>query len=154
MRADDAYTFGLFRDCGIPILLTNTPDYFEILKRANHENSRSFTQIEDDFLPSNHCIIGSMLAQNWWLSNETCLAIRQHHDLGTLLARNIPPSLNTRHMIAVAQLAEHLLQQHSGLSHTQEWFKLGHACLNLLNLSDEEVQAMLIQAAPIIEAKD
>lgn len=32
LRADDAYTFGLFRDCGIPILLTHTPGYWDILK--------------------------------------------------------------------------------------------------------------------------
>lgn len=154
LRADDAYTFGLFRDCGIPILLTHTPDYWEILNCANHETSRSFTEIEDASLPTNHAIVGSMLAQSWWLSDETCLSIRNHHGAALLHTPNIPPSLNSRYMIAVTQLAEHLLQQHSGLSFTQEWLKLGPACLQLLNLTEEDVASILAEAIPVIEAED
>ncbi len=35
VRADDAYTYGLFRDCGIPILMKKFPGYVDVLKSAN-----------------------------------------------------------------------------------------------------------------------
>lgn len=154
LRADDAYTFGLFRDCGIPILLARFPNYFDILNEANHETCRSFTAIEEITLPTNHAVVGSMLAQSWWLSDETSLSIRIHHDIAILSTPSIPPSLNSRNMIAVAQLAEHLLQLHSGLCFTQEWVKIGPACLHLLNFTEEEVKDILAEAIPVIEAED
>ena len=153
LRADDAYTFGLFRDCGIPILISRFPSYPGILNEANHDAVHSFTDIEDLSLPTNHAVIGYVLAQSWWLSEETIFAIRRHHDVDTLKSSSIPPSLNSRHMIAVAQLAEHLLQQHSGLSQTQEWVKLGPACLQLLNLNEVGLERVMAEASPVIAAE-
>ncbi len=154
LHADEAYTFGLFRDCGIPILLSRFPNYFEILNEANHDAVRCFTTIEELILPTNHAVIGYVLAQSWWLDDETILAIRQHHDIDTLNTASIPPSLNTRYRIALSQLAEHLLQQHTGRSITQEWEKLGPACMRLLNLSDDDLVSLLKEARPVIEAEE
>ena len=154
LSADDAYTFGLFRDCGIPILLSHFPEYIGILQKANHDAARSFTDIEDIELPTNHAVVGYVLAQNWWLSDETILSIRNHHNADILSTPAIPPSMNSRQMIAVAQLAEHLLQQHSGLSITQEWVKLGPACLHLLKLTEDDIKELLAEAIPVIEAEN
>lgn len=153
LRADDAYTFGLFRDCGIPILLARRPDYFGILVEANHDAERCFTAIEDLALPTNHAEVGSMLAQSWWLSGETCDSVRNHHELAFLDAATIPPSLGSRYLIAVAQLAEHLLQRHTGRSHTREWDKLGPACQSLLKLDDDAITELLAEAVPILDAE-
>jgi len=154
LRADDAYTFGLFRDCGIPILLSHYPNYHAVLTEANHETIWSFTDIEDTHLPTNHAIVGSFLTQSWWLADETSFSIRHHHDLKVLDAPSIPPSLNCRYQIAVSQFAEYMLQQKTGLSFTQEWVKLGPACLRLLKLTDEDVKNLIAEAAPFIEAGD
>jgi len=154
LRADDAYTFGLFRDCGIPILFARHPGYAQILNAANHDAVRSFTEVEDETLPTNHAMVGSMMAQSWWLTDETTSAIRHHHHIETLDATTIPPTLNSRYNIAVSQLAEHLLQQHSGLSVTQEWAKLGGSCLRLLNLSEDDVRRLLVDAAPITSSSN
>lgn len=152
LRADDAYTFGLFRDCGIPLLLARRPDYFDILVEANHDAEHSFTAIEDRVLPTNHALVGSLLAQSWWLTGETCLSVRHHHDPAYLDATTIPPTLNSRYMIAVAQLAELLLQRHTGRSHTREWDKLGPACMRLLKLDDAALAELLSEAAPLMDA--
>lgn len=96
--------------------------------------------------------MGYVLAQSWWLSDETTLSIRHNHNVETLNTHAIPPSMNSRLMIAIAQLAEHLLQQHSGLSITQEWIKLGPACLHLLKLNEEDVKELLSDAIPVIDA--
>ena len=80
VKADDAYTFGLFRDCGIPILMQRFPEYRALLAAANNARERSFTTVEADYCPTNHALVGSLMAQNWWLPDEMALAIRHHHD--------------------------------------------------------------------------
>ena len=154
LRPDDAYTFGLFRDCGIPVLLMRFPGYEKILDRANEEESRSFTAVEDSQLPTNHAMVGCLLAQSWWLPEETCLAIRHHHDAAVIEIPSITPPLASRYHIAMAQFAEHLVQRHSGLSHTQEWPKLGAACLRLLNIAENEVDGIFAESVHVMEAED
>lgn len=154
LSAEDAYTFGLFRDCGIPVLLKRLPSYSSVLNSANNEVDLDFTQIEDAVLPTNHAMVGCVLAQSWWLPEELCLAIRHHHDRSVLLTTTAPPPLLSRKLIAVTQLAEHLVQQQLGLSLTQEWGKLGEACLNLLNLDESQLDALALEAAPVITANE
>lgn len=154
LTAEDAYTFGLFRDCGIPVLLKRLPSYESVLHSANKETELDFTQIEDAVLPTNHAMVGCVLAQSWWLPEEICLAIRHHHDRSVLLTTAAPPPLLSRKLIAVTQLAEYLVQQQLGLSLTQEWGKLGTACLNLLNLDESQLDALALEAAPVITANE
>lgn len=153
LQPADAYTFALFRDCGIPILIAHYPVYYEVLKKANHATSSNFTAIEDIHLPTNHTAVGCLLAQSWWLKEDTSLAIRHHHDITTLNAPSTPLSLNSRYQIAVAQFAEYLLQQQTGLSHTEEWSKLGASCLKLLNISEDDVEGILREAIAVMEAE-
>ncbi|MDO8944926.1 MAG: HDOD domain-containing protein, partial [Desulfobacterales bacterium] len=154
LRADDAYTFGLFRDCGIPVLLLRFPGYQKILARANGEGSASFTNVEDAQLPTNHAMVGCMLAQSWWLPEETCLAIRHHHEVAVIATPSISPPLTSRYRIALSQFAEYLVQRHSGLSQTHEWPKLGSACLRLLDIAENDVDALLAEAVPIMESEE
>ncbi len=154
LRPDDAYTFGLFRDCGIPVLLQRFPGYEKILDSANSEADRSFTLVENSQLPTNHAMVGCLLAQSWWLPEETCLAIRHHHELAIIETPSVTPPLTSRYRIAIAQFAEHLMQRHTGLSHTQEWPKLGAACLRLLDIAEDDVDAILADAVPVMEAED
>lgn len=151
---EDAYTFGLFRDCGIPVLLKRLPSYESVLQSANNETELDFTQIEDAVLPTNHAIVGCVLAQSWWLPEEICLGIRHHHDRSVLAATTSPPPLLSRKLIAVTQLAEHLVQRQLNLSRTQEWGKLGASCLNLLDMDESQLEALAPEAAPVIAADE
>lgn len=147
LRAEDTYTFGLFRDCGIPVLLGRFPEYEQILSKANTDTERLFTSVEETVLPTNHAMIGCLLAQSWWLPEEICLAIRNHHDLAALESVNSNLPMLSRRLIATAQLAEHIVQQQLHLSLTQEWSKLGATCLQILDLDDEGLETLLIEVA-------
>lgn len=151
---EDAYTFGLFRDCGIPVLLKRLPSYSSVLNSANNEAEQGFTQVEDAVLPTNHAMVGCVLAQSWWLPEEICLAIRHHHERSVLESTTSPPPLLTRKLIAVTQLAEHLVQQQLSLSLTQEWGKLGASCLNLLDIDETRLEALALEVAPVIAADE
>ncbi len=147
LRPEEAYTFGLFRDCGIPILMSFYSTYFDVLKLANNEAARPFTEVERDDIGVDHGAIGAMLAKEWQLPLEYQAAIELHHDVTAIREQNSPavPEL-ARHFMAIAQLAEYLFQRLTGLNRTCEWGKLGEACLGVLGL-DEEGMNQLLQMA-------
>lgn len=153
-RPDDAYTLGLFRDCGIALLMIPFAEYAHILQQANAAAERSFTEVEDAALSINHAIVGAELAEDWLLPEEIHEAIRHHHDAaaiaGTSSAR-LP--LVTRQLMALCQVAEYLIQQTIGMSRTQEWNKLGEACLQVLGMPPEELDALLTDCREVVVAE-
>lgn len=151
VRPDDAYTYGLFRDAGIPVLMIRFPKYKQTIIRANNEMVLSFVDVEQQDLPTNHAMIGCLLAQNWWLPEEICLAIRHHHEpqFSQPLEINIPSA--SRYLIAVAQTAEYILQKITGESKTCEWHKLSDACMVTLNMQEEDFPELYKDAIEIIK---
>lgn len=151
LRADEAYTYGLFRDCGVVILMRRFPNYQATLKAANSEQALSFTEVERQHLPTDHTVIGRLMAQNWWLPDTLCDAIRHHHDPGYLSGPDTVPHRTSRQLIAVGQLAEHLLQKTTGAAHTCEWQKLGPACTDILDLSAQDLVTLRTEVGAQIE---
>ena len=82
--AEDAYTFGLFRDCGIAILMRRFGNYEDILREANGEAGRSFTDVERTYLPTDHAIVGCLLAQSWWLDRKSTRLNSSHTDISRM----------------------------------------------------------------------
>lgn len=150
IRLEDAYTFALFRDCGIPVLLSPFPEYQAILAQANGERERAFTAVEEQAMGLNHATVGADLAENWLLPAETCQAIRQHHDLGVLGTSSAELPERAQVLIAISHLAEHLMQQEAGRGQSCEWEKLGRDCLACLDLDAEQLQ-LLAEAFHIAE---
>lgn len=143
VRPDDAYTFGLFRDCGVPVLMIPFPEYQSVLRAANAETELGFTEVEDRALSINHAIVGAELAEDWLLPEEIHLAIRHHHDLATIAGQGettLPDSV--LRLIAVSQTAEYLIHRHTGLSRTCEWDKLGRACMDRLGIDDADIERL------------
>ncbi|MBK7900991.1 MAG: HDOD domain-containing protein [Azonexus sp.] len=145
LRPEDAYTFGLFRDCGIPLLMIPFPEYEAILKVANADQEKGFTQVEDELLSINHAVVGAELAEGWLLPGEVAQAIQHHHDPVALEAGG----LDTRpaRMVALGQLAEHILFLGTGRGKTAEWAKLGTACLAVLGIDEAAADALAAEAA-------
>jgi HD-like signal output (HDOD) protein len=146
IRPDEVYTYGLFRDAGIPVLLSNFSDYFETLDLANVEAELPFTTIEDQEYGVNHAFIGAKLAKEWALPGEHRDAIEFHHQVAVIQGRGevrIPDV--SRYYIAMGQLAEYFHQRATLKSQSLEWDKLGDACLELLHLSPERVSEMYDQ---------
>lgn len=149
LRSEDAFTLGLFRDCGIAILLQRLPSYVEVLREANAEAARSFTEVEEEVLPVAHTQIGAMMTQTWWLPDEITESIRHHHDIAAIRGEGgicgMPALSGT--LVAVVHLAEHLFQNLTGLSRSREWDKLGDACLARLEMEAGEVSELQRQVA-------
>jgi HD-like signal output (HDOD) protein len=154
LRAEDAYTYGLFRDCGIVILMRRFPDYSKTLALSNHDAEASFTALELQRHPTDHTVVGSMLAQNWWLPDVICQAIRNHHATEYIERQDSNVTIASGQLIALSQTAEYLLQFLTGASYTQEWPKLGVACLRRLNLTEDDLPRLTQEALAVMTQLD
>lgn len=147
IKPEEAFTFGLFRDCGIPILMANYSDYIDILKAANSEEVKPFTVVEDDEMGVDHAMIGAKLAKEWQLPVEFQEAIERHHDSDAIRRMNsdITPDV-ARYFISISQLAEYLFQRLSGMNKTREWVKLGAVCLDVLGINESDTDLLYTAA--------
>jgi HD-like signal output (HDOD) protein len=154
LRAEDAYTFGLFRDCGIVILLRRFPDYGQTLELANQDGEAPFTSLELQRHPTDHTMVGCLLAQNWWLPDVICQALRCHHDAAAIGRTDSRQTEASGRLIAVGQTAEYLLQSLTGACQTQEWSKLGAACLRTLHMTEGDLPGLIQEASVLLAQMD
>jgi HD-like signal output (HDOD) protein len=146
------YTYALFRDCGIPILLRRFPDYKDVLHEANATPNDSFTAVEAKRIPTNHAFIGSLMAQDWGLPETLTLAIRHHHDASAFMTGHPRVGGPSKYLIATVQLAEHLYQQASGMGYCNEWEKMRAASLAQLNVSEADLPALRLRATAVLDS--
>ncbi len=133
---DMAYMYGLFRDCGIPIMMHKFPEYSKTLMKINMESILKFTLIEDESHATNHATIGYLLARSWSLPNSICQAVLNHHEI-SVLHSNEELSAEARGLIAVIRFAEFLCDA-SELRDNHEWEVSGSTVLSYLGLSEDE----------------
>jgi len=99
-------------------------------------------------------MVGCLLAQNWWLPEEICLAIRHHHDRSAIDFFDSGLPASSRYLVAASQTAEHIVQQLTGGSRTQEWSKLGSSCLRLLRLAASDLPELYRGAEAVLATVD
>jgi HD-like signal output (HDOD) protein len=144
IRPEDAYTFGLFHDCGIPVLISPFPEYRAILAQANADADERFTDIEDRLIGANHTAMGALLAESWLLPHEIVDAIRYHHHLDQLAAERIQNAAATAMpLIALVLLAEHLIHERTGAGLTCEWTKVADVAMKVLNIDAGKLAELL-----------
>lgn len=141
---ESAYTFGLFRDSGIAVMAVRIPGYQRVLASANMDGESPFPSVEARACKVSHTQVGAMLAETWGLPEVTVEAIRNHHDPKAIeKGWQVGIPFGSGVYMAIAQLAEYLFQQKTGLSQTKEWQKLGQACKLRLNLQDDDIDRLL-----------
>ena len=115
---EDAHLFGLFHDCGIPLLMQRFPDYKETLALANRAGERAFTDVEDERHQTNHAVVGNLLASNWKLQEHLREGILYHHD-PAVFELGLPAL--TINLIATMYLAESIENGFSRLATDAQW---------------------------------
>lgn len=75
-----ACTFGLFRDCGMPVMLQKFPIYADIFDGSALSQGEPVLEVENERYATNHASVGAQMARNWCLPESQCYAILHHHD--------------------------------------------------------------------------
>ena len=138
VNRDEAYTFGLFRDCGMPLLMLKFADYARALATMGAHSGRSVSEVEEEYCGIDHAQIGHYLAKSWHLSEQVCLAILWHHDPSALAGdRPELPAASLR-LIALGMAAEHVLRTYRDEPVAAEWQQSGTLALGHLDLSEAD----------------
>lgn len=154
MNRDEAYTFGLFQNCGIPILMLRFPEYKQTLGMANNSVDRGFTEVEDAAHGTDHATIGYLMTKSWNLPEQLSSAIRFHHDYAMLCDAASKLAPQSQNLIAIGLLADHAVYLHSGQkgqNFSQEWLKGSDAALAHLGLSENEFEELYQDAKQILD---
>lgn len=133
---DEAYTLGLFHDCGIALLMNRFTNYRETLARANRAADRSFFSVEDEDIGTNHGAVGYFLARSWCLHDDLCNAIRWHHEPDIFVDADVCDTV--RSYVGIIHLAQHVQHRQMRSTTDVEWNKFADAVLAHFALGEED----------------
>lgn len=148
---EQAYTAGLFHDCGIPFLLKKYKDYPELVdfalgvvsSTALSGTAKSIIGIEDERYHTHHCAVGYIVAKSWNLSPTVHQSIWYHH----YVHLNIHINEATKRLSAILILADYigayLLYLRGGkcpVNPESEWAEVHTEVLSELALGSEDIK--------------
>jgi HD-like signal output (HDOD) protein len=107
---ESAYTYALFHDAAVPVLMINFPDYAALYASAS-DHGAPFVLQEQEHFRCDHAVTGWLLARNWGLPAMIASAIRYHHDpeLYILPEKELPSGALA--LIAVTVIAEYVVAE-------------------------------------------
>ncbi len=143
VSTDDAYTFGLFHDAGMAILMQKFPDYTQTLLIANAAPS-GVTAIEDQRYCTNHVTVGALLARNWYLPETVVWAIRYHHEYSIFTAPRQHSTPEVCALVAIRLLSEHIVASFLNYPDDAEWEATKDAALSHLGWFEDDVDDMAL----------
>jgi HD-like signal output (HDOD) protein len=140
---DEAYTLGLFHNCGIPLLMERFDNYAEVMREAYAAPEPRIIDVENRLLQTNHAVVGYYVAKSWRLPAYLCEAIHDHHSAQEIFADHDYPDTSKKNLLAVLKMAEHLCGLHRSLGGQEadfEWRQLEEDILIYVGLSAYEFQ--------------
>lgn len=141
---ETAYCFGLFHDCGIPLLMRRFPDYRETLQAANAESGLALLAVEEARHGTNHAVVGYLLGRTWGLSEVLCEAIRAHHNYQVLDPRapaRLPDEVCA--LIALSAIADHVAGLHLRTREEGQWLAARSRVGAFFGLADDELDDLI-----------
>ncbi|MBI4987793.1 MAG: HDOD domain-containing protein [Rhodocyclales bacterium] len=138
ISSDDAYTFGLFHDAGISILMQKFPDYRQTLIQANAA-PLAVTAIEDEHHHTNHVLVGALLARNWYLPDQVIWAIRFHHEPAIFAETRKHATPDVCLLVAIRLISEHIVARFLNYPDDAEWEHTKEAALGHLGWFEDDI---------------
>ena len=141
----DAYTFALFRDSGIPVMLRRHREYEAFFGAALETPGMTLPELEGERYGDTHTEVGAHLARSWLLPETVCEAIAHHHHYHMWQRLLSEPAPQKFVLPAVAFVAEYLCTQASNAPAPMEW-PLGMAsALGMLGLTESDLEPLVAE---------
>ncbi|MGN5593110.1 HDOD domain-containing protein [Stutzerimonas nitrititolerans] len=138
---DEAYTLGLFHNCGIPLMVKRFPGYMSVLEEAYASASAEtrVTDIENRALNTNHAVVGYFTAKSWNLPLHLCEVIANHHNALSLFSDDSGRDASLKTLLAILKMAEHICASHRVIgdqAEDHEWQAIAQLVLEYVGLSE------------------
>jgi len=152
-KLEEAHTFALFRDCGIPVLLARFPEYEQLLASTPGGNERQRMERERLEFGYDHALVGSTLAQTWHMPAPIWNAIRVHPNYcepGFLGGSGEDPH---EVWIALSLLAEELYRIQRGQYDAEAWAAEDAFITAVLGPVSDRLEPLANDIAQLMEQK-
>ncbi len=141
---DEAYTLGLFHNCGIPLLMMRFENYPQVLAEAYARDNARMIDTENEKLKTNHAVVGYYVAKSWNLPAYICEAIHEHHTIEKAFAQEqTNPTKKT--LLAIIKMAEHICGTHRILGNCDkdmEWQRIEEQVLLYVGMSQYDFASL------------
>lgn len=142
---DEAYTLGLFHNCGIPLMLKRFPNYMDVLEEsyASASRERRVVDTENRLLNTNHAVVGYFTAKSWNLPMHLCEAIANHHNALAIFSDDNGRDAQLKNLLAILKMAEHICRSYQVLgnqSEDHEWESIESLVLDYVGLSEYDFE--------------
>lgn len=135
---DLAYTYGLFHDAAIPVMMRRFPDYAEVFDAAR-DQGKELPEVEDDRYHCSHAVVGALLARNWGLPKGLADAICFHHEADVYEMGADVLAAESLGLIAVTHIAERLMAD-LGVARDDEGVAFFDRAVAYLGLDEDDLQ--------------
>lgn len=147
--ANQAYTFGLFRDAGMPAMLgKKKASYEDILAGKAGDGTQPVTAIESARYGLTHAQVGAYFGTTWHLDENVWKAILLHHDYDKWRSRGRELAVR---MAAMGLVAEEIWERHARSRSCAEWGLGGATALALLDTDAAQVDALYAEVARALD---
>lgn len=138
---DAAYTYALFHDAAIPMMMKRFKEYEQVMTKAKAEG-KMLVDAESSYFPCTHPVVASLMVRNWGLPSILGQAIRFHHepDVYELPDQSLPGSALS--LIAVTHIAEHLTAEELGEHDFEVGIELFEKALTFIGISENELDEL------------
>jgi len=137
--ADEAYTLGLFHNCGVPILASMYDDYQQVIEYSYSREDGRITSEEFTKFGVHHAAAGYRVARVWNLPTVICLAVKNHHSVDRILDDHSIENPTLKTLLCVLKMAEDMVNLPEKLAQCDvdfEWQKIGGKVLEFTGLSE------------------
>ncbi|MBX2809348.1 MAG: HDOD domain-containing protein [Cellvibrionaceae bacterium] len=146
---DEAYSLGLFHNCGVPLLMMKIDNYNDIIQESYRRPEQSITDTENALIKTNHAVVGYYTAKSWNLPEHITLAIHEHHNIDKVFAddSHLPQK---RTLLAILKMAENVCGNYRDLGQQQvdyEWQRIADFILDYVGLTEYDYDTLCTQLA-------
>ncbi len=151
--ADQAYTVGLFFDCGIPVMAQQYDNFKQVLSQQNQEQLKFYTQLEDHHFHTNHSIVGYYVTRAWGLPELLSEACLLHHDINYVKDDYAGADPSCKNLVIILKVAEHIAGSHRNDA-DYEWQRYKPHVLDNLGLSEHDYDELKADMIDILNTGD
>lgn len=141
---DEAYTLGLFHDCGVALLMGRIKNYGDILAQAYSRGDTSITATENNLINTNHAVVGYYVGKSWNLPRHICRAIHEHHNIDNTLA-NEQADPRKKTLLSILKIAENICLAHKTIGNqdvNHEWLRSKYAILLYVGMTEYDYESL------------
>ncbi len=144
---DEAYSLGLFHNCGVPLLMMRLDNYKDIIEESYARTDATITDTENELAKTNHAVVGYYVAKSWNLPMHITQAIHEHHNVEKIISDENQNS-QKRTLLAILKMAENICGNYKNLggqTEDYEWQRIAEQVLVYVGLSQYDYETLCSQ---------